>query len=323
VAPDGKVLASLGDEPGVAIAELDTSLCGRDYWGYGAPISSRRPEAYYSLVLSPYTWTASEVYNLAGSGHPGVAAVSYGGTFGQLRTAAERVWHRYVLAQKSKPDVILFPEKCLVDDLGQPRAVTAGEALAWGKQAGSDMDCALCFGFLEKEAGAVFNALAYVAPDEAACVYRQVHVPPAEQGGVTAGEAFRVVNTAWGRVGLALGGDLFFPETLACLSQMGADIVLAGARSAAGPLSMMVRERSKSFDIHVVAAHMDRAPLLPPGGDAGVTPFAANLGLDTGLGTGDVSWMVFNCTSASVVRLKPAMKRRRPELYHALAKRGR
>ncbi len=356
VAPDGKVLASLGNEPGVAIVELDAGLYGRDYWGYGAPVASRRPETYYSLLLRPCTWSASEVYGLTAGGNPSVVAASYAGTAAQLRTAAETAWHRHMQARKAKPDVILFPEKCLVDESGQPVAIPASEALAWGRQAAGDMDTALCFGFLEKEAGAVFNALAYVGPEQASCVYRQVHIPSAqqgravEQGNVAAGDAFRVVDTAWGRVGLALGGDLFFPETLACLSQMGADIVLAGARSGSGMLGMMVRERSRSFNLHVAVAHLDRAPLLVPCSDAGATgsstgdaggsagpggagaggggaggsgagdaPFAANLGLDSGLGTGDVSWARFDCGAASTVRLKPAMKRRRPELYRTLA----
>ena len=337
LAPDGKVLASLGNEPGVALAGLDTVQCGRDYWGYGAPVSSRRPETYYSLVLSPYTWSSAEVYNLDAAGNPSVVAVSYGGTAAQLRIAAESAWHRHMQARKSKPGVILFPEKCLVDESGQPSAVPGGEALAWGRQAARDMDTALCFGFLEKEAGAVFNALAYVGPDETTCVYRQVHVSPAERGSVASGDSFRVVDAAWGRVGLAVGGDLFFPETLACLSQMGADIVLAGARSGAGMLGMMVRERSRSFNTHVAVAHLDRAPLLLPCSDAGAAgtsagssagstnaatgeaPFTANLGLDSGIGTGDVSWTQFDCSAASTVRLKPAMKRRRPGLYHSLA----
>jgi len=349
VAPDGKVLVSMGDETGVAISELDTSLCGRDHLGYGAPVPSRRPEVYYPLVLSPYSWASSEVYGLSAGGKPGIAAVSYAGTPGQLRIAAGRLWHRFTLAEKGKPDVIVFPEKCLVDQSGRVAVVTAGEALAWSRQTALDMNCALGFGFLEKEAGSVFNVFAFVAPDGTACLYRQVHVPPAERGDVAAGQAsmavagqggaaggqagvaagqasmaagesFRVVDTSWGRVGLAVGADLFFPETLACLSQMGADIVLAGVRSPTGQLGMMLRERARAFDVHVTVAQLDRAPLLVSAADGGVTPSETNLGLDAGLGTGDVAWAAFDCTAASTVRLKPAMKRRRPSLYHALAR---
>ncbi|MDP2859280.1 MAG: nitrilase-related carbon-nitrogen hydrolase [Bacillota bacterium] len=363
LAPDGKVLVSLGDEAGVVISELDTSLCGRDHLGYGAPVPSRRPEAYYALVLSPYAWASSEVYGLGAGGKPSIAAVSYAGTSSQLRNAAGRVWQRFALAEKGKPDVIVFPEKCLVDELGRVAAVTVDEALAWSRQATVDMNCALGFGFLEKGAGPVFNVFAFVAPDGTACLYRQVHVPPAEQGSlgdqdsvapreqtslapadqagvaterasvgaggpanlaaergrVAAGESFRVLDTAWGRVGLAVGADLFYPETLACLAQMGADIVVAGIRSPAGPVSMMIRERARAFNVHVAVAQLDRAPLLVSAAEAGVTPSETNLGLDAGLGTGDVAWAAFDCTPASIVRLKPAMKRRRPELYHTLA----
>jgi hypothetical protein len=204
------------------------------------------------------------------------------------------------------------------------------------------MNCALSFGFLEDGSGSAFNSFVFVAPDGMASLYRQVHVAPGEQGGlpagdrgssaaggspaggkasVTPGTAFRVVDTAWGRVGLATGADLFFPETLACLSQMGADVVLAGIRSPAAQLGMILRERARSFNIHLVLAQLDRAPMLV-GTDGGLKQSESNLGLDTGLGPGDAAWARFDCGPDSAVRLKPAMKRRRTGLYHALAVRA-
>lgn len=64
--------------------------------------------------------------------------------------------------------------------------------------------------------------------------YRQIHLSQESQKWASAGEHWRVFDTALGRIGLLSGHDALFPESARILALMGCDIIACSAALSAG-----------------------------------------------------------------------------------------
>lgn len=86
--------------------------------------------------------------------------------------------------------------------------------------------------WFEKAGNAYFNSLAVADADGRLLgVYRKTHIPNAigyqEKEYFSPGDTgFRVWDTAYGRLGLGICWDQWFPETARCLALMGAEVLL-------------------------------------------------------------------------------------------------
>ena len=82
-------------------------------------------------------------------------------------------------------------------------------------------------GIYEREGPAVYNTAVLLGPDGGlAGKYRKVCLPREEiEGGITPGEELPVFDTAFGRVGIMICWDVFFPEPARVLARKGAEII--------------------------------------------------------------------------------------------------
>lgn len=82
-------------------------------------------------------------------------------------------------------------------------------------------------GLLERERHLVYNVAVLLGPDGAIVgKYRKVALPRGEiEGGITPGEEYPVFNTRFGRVGMMICYDGFFPEVARALSNRGAEVI--------------------------------------------------------------------------------------------------
>ena len=86
--------------------------------------------------------------------------------------------------------------------------------------------------FYEREGNVMYNSVAMIDADgEVLGVYRKTHIPDdhfyQEKFYFTPGDTgFTVFETAYGRVGVGICWDQWFPETARCLALQGADIIL-------------------------------------------------------------------------------------------------
>ena len=86
--------------------------------------------------------------------------------------------------------------------------------------------------FYEKEGNVLYNSVAMIDADgDILGVYRKIHIPDdhfyQEKFYFTPGDlGFSVFETAYGRVGIGICWDQWFPETARCLTLQGADIIL-------------------------------------------------------------------------------------------------
>ena len=86
--------------------------------------------------------------------------------------------------------------------------------------------------FYEREVNRLYNSVAVIDADGALLgVYRKTHIPDdhyyQEKFYFSPGDTgFRVFETRFGRVGVGICWDQWFPETARCLALLGADVIL-------------------------------------------------------------------------------------------------
>ena len=95
----------------------------------------------------------------------------------------------------------------------------------------ADYGSVIVGGFAELgEDGALYNSAAVVGPDGLLAVYRKTHLWDREKLWFTPGsKAPPVVETPFGRIGLAVCYDLYFPELTRGLALAGADVIVVPA----------------------------------------------------------------------------------------------
>ncbi|MBN1418069.1 MAG: hypothetical protein JXP34_04795, partial [Planctomycetes bacterium] len=91
-------------------------------------------------------------------------------------------------------------------------------------------------------------------------LYRKVLLAPGEEWVVAAGAGLGVVPTPEGRIGIAIGEDLFHAEIGVALARLGADIVAWLTRTDPGEL--IARARALDHGYTVLVAHPERSRII-------------------------------------------------------------
>ena len=233
--PEGKLLAeaplikSKDDdvhEPTIIYAEIDPKL-------YDNPakqrLAQRRPELYHDLMLkvSPWDYKATaeprEVTALtlqyAPEADPAKALAKIDKLMAaELKNGAAdlAVLPAYALTgpPKDKNQAAARAEK-----VGGPNFTKLAELAGKNK-------IHLAFGFIEKDGDNLYSTAALIGPDgQTLGLYRKTHLRGTEKSWARAGDEFKVVSTALGKIGLMLGGEEFFPEVGGVLTVKRADII--------------------------------------------------------------------------------------------------
>jgi predicted amidohydrolase len=139
-------------------------------------------------------------------------------------------------------NVIILPElvttgyHLTLEEASQLAEPVTGPSLAAWSDALAGSTAVVLGGFCERgEDGAVYNSAALVGADGVMAVYRKTHLWDQEFRLFSAGtKAPPVVQTRWGRVGLAICYDLFFPELTRSLALGGAQLLAVPTNSPCG-----------------------------------------------------------------------------------------
>lgn len=87
-------------------------------------------------------------------------------------------------------------------------------------------DMYIVVGLLERDAHLIYNTAALVGPEGFVGKYRKVTLPRGEiEGGITPGKEYPVFDTRFGKVGMMICYDGFFPEVARELSNNGAEVI--------------------------------------------------------------------------------------------------
>lgn len=98
--------------------------------------------------------------------------------------------------------------------------------VAWHELA-RELDVWICGGVGERDGDRVYNSAVLISPSGVEAVYRKVHLWNTEKDVFDAGDDFPVAETPFGRVGMLICYDAWFPESARSLALQGADLVLA------------------------------------------------------------------------------------------------
>lgn len=134
-------------------------------------------------------------------------------------------------AAEKKADLVVLPETITVYGTKLPYAACAepipGPSTKYFGQLAKKHDLYLVVGLLERAEHLVYNVAVLIGPDgNIVGKYRKVTLPRGEiEGGVTPGHEYPVFETRFGKVGMMICYDGFFPEVARELSKNGAEVI--------------------------------------------------------------------------------------------------
>ena len=135
------------------------------------------------------------------------------------------------IAATKKADIVCLPEAISLVGTGKSyievsEAVPGPTTEFLGKIA-RENKMYIVAGILERDGNAVYNtAILLDREGELAGKYRKVALPREEiEGGVTPGSTIPVFDTDFGRIGIMICWDVFFPEVARMLAVQGADVI--------------------------------------------------------------------------------------------------
>lgn len=153
-----------------------------------------------------------------------------------LRKAEEKIRE----AQAKGANIILLPELFEREYFCQQRrydfykyasSVQENQAVKMGVRLAKELNVVLLICFYEKDGNVLYNSLACINADGENCgVYRKTHIPDdhtyQEKFYFTPGNSgFKVFDTDYGKIGVGICWDQWFPETARCLALNGAELI--------------------------------------------------------------------------------------------------
>ena len=163
-------------------------------------------------------------------------------------------------AAEQRAQIVCLPQECVPTD-GGAAATAALEAI---RQAAAKAKFYVVANLREQAEGKTFLTSYLIGPDGAvAGKYRKSHRLPCEPCAL--GDELPVFDTPFGKVGLMIGTDLYWPEVPLVLALKGAELVLCSSAPEPVPQSAPtdVLMRTRAFDDHVTFACANYAGDLP------------------------------------------------------------
>ena len=133
-------------------------------------------------------------------------------------------------AGEQKADLVVLPEtltlggKSTYVDVSEP---IPGPSTEFFGSLAKEQNLYIVAGLVERDGPLIYNVAALIGPDgQVAGKYRKVCLPRSEiEAGVTPGHEYPVFNTRFGKVGMMICYDGFFPEVARELSNHGAEVI--------------------------------------------------------------------------------------------------
>ena len=134
-------------------------------------------------------------------------------------------------AAKQRADLVVLPETLTYFGLGKSYADCAepvpGPSTGYFGELAKKHNLYIVAGLLERDRHLVYNVAVLIGPDgKVAGKYRKVALPRSEiAGGVAPGSEYPVFDTRFGKLGMMVCYDGFFPEVARQLSMRGAEVI--------------------------------------------------------------------------------------------------
>jgi predicted amidohydrolase len=174
-------------------------------------------------------------------------------------------------AAGKKADIVCLPEGITVVGTGKQYAEVAepvpGPTTEFLGRKAAQHKLYLVAGLYERDGKVIYNTSVLLGRDgRLAGKYRKVCLPREEiDAGITPGQDYPVFDTDFGRVGMMICWDVFFPEVARKLAAQGAEVILMPIW---GGQELLARARAQENQLHLVASGYDfRTAIFDRGGD--------------------------------------------------------
>jgi predicted amidohydrolase len=160
-------------------------------------------------------------------------------------------------AAAQKADLVVLGETLTYVGLGKSFAAVAepipGPSTEFFGKLARKHDLYLVVGLVERDRHLIYNVAVLIGPDGAvAGKYRKVCLPRGEiEAGIAPGSDYPVFATRFGKVGMMVCYDGFFPEVARALSNRGAEVI---AWPVWGCNPLLARARACENHVHVVSS---------------------------------------------------------------------
>ena len=160
-------------------------------------------------------------------------------------------------AARQKADLVVLPETLTYYGLGKDYADVAepipGPSTEYFGKLASEHDLYIVAGLLERDRHLVYNVAVLIGPDgKLAGKYRKVCLPRSEsEGGIAPGNEYPVFQTRFGKLGMMVCYDGFFPEVARELTKAGAEVI---AWPVWGCNPLLARARATENSVYLVSS---------------------------------------------------------------------
>jgi predicted amidohydrolase len=287
--PDGSIQSFLDQGEGIVYGEVDLASCRVKNWGPSAEepdgnrLEDRRPGEYITLTHNTYLWEPLRYHGLYALGELPPGQLSCVGLIqtnlqelgAQVPERMLQSLHTMVTSlmndnAPARPDVLVLPELMLP---GPAPAGTTADLITYFQQGAIEIPGAasnalvelarefqisLVLGVAERDTTGprprYYNSVLLVDPEGVYGTYRKIHLTRRDRLWADPGDlGLPTFDIPTGRIGLATGYDVLFPETLRILAGKGADLICAPA----------LLNFPAPIGLEPTAIHYDR-PVAPP-----------------------------------------------------------
>ncbi|GIN19771.1 carbon-nitrogen hydrolase family protein [Siminovitchia fordii] len=161
--------------------------------------------------------------------------------------------------------LILFPEAAAAgyifsEDHVRAKAESAdGPSFSFLSGLAKKFELYICYGFIEKKDGKLFNSLNLINPEgDLLATYQKMHLTPLEKHLFSPGNKLVTVQTELGTFGFMICWDMAFPELARLLEKQGADIILAPSAWESpyeGPYERMASARAMDNTVYLATCN--------------------------------------------------------------------
>ncbi|HET8843241.1 MAG TPA: nitrilase-related carbon-nitrogen hydrolase, partial [Ktedonobacteraceae bacterium] len=260
--PDGTIQAYIDNDEGIVYGEVDLTRARAKNWNTPEPLgdrlADRRPMLYTPLVHNTYLWEPLRYHSLYELGELPPGQLSCVGIIQTELSSLESISPPSMNAtmlhdllgtllrdlDPTRPDILVLPELMLPGPLTgtdaeavkhiQTNAIAiSGPETELLVALATEFQIALVLGVAERVENTggsptFYNTVLLIDPEGVYGTYRKLHLTRSDQLWASPGDlGLPVFDTPTGRVGLATGYDILFPETMRILASAGTDLVCA------------------------------------------------------------------------------------------------
>lgn len=252
--PDGTIQASVDSGNKIVYGEIDLEKARAKKFlrAENNKLGDRRPALYHAILQNTYFWNPLMFWGLYGKDPlpPGkrsrIAVAQFEPRYMDRSQNLKTISKYISRSGKKKIKLVVFPELATT---GSPRSVReareAAEEPSTSKTVRRLTALArkqalyVVIGMVEKDGSQLFNSALLIGPKGILAKYRKTHLNAEDRIWATPGGHFETFDLPVGRVGLLIGYDVVFPETVRTMAVKGCDLVcVPSAMAGPKPIAM-------------------------------------------------------------------------------------